>query len=188
MKATVLALALVGATLVPTGAHADDNDGQIRWRSHWNLTGQTLAQADPKAGQFYLEAEFWQCNNDLPPDCWKVSALRFYGQLDLGYRSHAYRGRSAISYGTIRWSDWTGKRHTMRCWKADRTVCGQPQRVPHPQNVWSNLRWYTPTTFPQRGHFTFRATACVGVWCGFGRTRSPDIVCYATHEQCYFDV
>lgn len=185
----VAALAFVAALAGGT-VHADDPPGgQIRWDSHWNLSSQQLAaQVDPKAGQFYLEAEFWECNNDLPPDCWKVSAIRFYGQVDLGYRHHGFRGRSAISYGTLRWSEWTAKRHRMRCWTADNKACGRIRVVPHPQNTWSDLRYYTPTMFPQHGHFTFRASACVGVWCGFGATRSPDIVCYPVDEQCYFDV
>jgi hypothetical protein len=117
-----------------------------------------------------------------------VSALRFYVRLDLQYRHHRFRGRSAISFGTLRWAAWTGKRHRMNCYMNNGSLCGETRRVPHPKNIWSLDRWYTPFRFPSPGYFRFRASACVGPWCGFGQTRSPPIRCVPANERCYFDV
>lgn len=138
----------------------------------------------------YLVALYYECNHVTPPECWLVSRLNFWISLDLGYRRHAFQGRTAVSKGSgIPWSAWTNKRHRMQCIMGANT-CGIVRVVPTGK-WWSDRRHYTTTRYPNPGRFRFRATACAAgtyLACGVGRTVSPPIRCDHTNDQCYFDV
>lgn len=175
----------------PGTVHADDGDGIVRFgRSHWMVGGSSSAGPpnDVLHAEGYQTAYYYECNNQLPPTCWLASKLNFWIGLDLGYRRHEFRGRTTVSFGTLPWKSWTGKKHTMRCIQGS-NYCGGVRFVPT-THEWSPKRLYRTTRIPTLGHFRFRATACAGPYlaCGVGRTVSPPFRCYAANQQCYFDV
>lgn len=182
--AAVFAVVALGAGTV----HADDGGG-IRWTTptvSYHTGGTRLAQADPITATFRTNAQFWRCSPANPPRCWHESTLSFWTQVDLQYRHHPMKARSAVSYGVTRWAGWTAKRNRVLCVRGTGQVCGDWMRVPAPKNIWGKRRYYTPTYLP--GYFVFRSSACYGEFCGYGTNRSVRIGCIPQAEQCYFDL
>jgi hypothetical protein len=135
------------------------------------------------------DINYFKCSPGVPPYCWKVSTLTFYAYVNLGYRRHAFRARTAVTYGTPPWSAWYSKKHMVVCREAKR-FCGDWRGLVSTK-AWSDVIYYKPDrllTLDAPGWFRFRYSACMEQSCGYGVRRSTDIYCRARAKQCYFDV